>query len=79
MGNVGKFGDYFKTYNVKERTTHYLPGYESEVIAPGKVMAAVVPEDPLFCRAEEMALKGFGLTPETVIGAIDGIMLEIGG
>jgi hypothetical protein len=55
LGNISKFGDYFKKQNYV--ALEHVPGYEAEIIQPGVVMAAVVPEDPLFCRVPEMTLK----------------------
>lgn len=38
----------------------------------------MVPEDPLFCRCEEMGLKHLNIGPEIVIGALEGVMSEYG-
>lgn len=49
------------------------------MIGPTQVLSAVVPEDPLYCRVEEMALKYLNVLPETIIGALDEEMGKLQG
>ena len=49
----------------------FIPGYQSEVISQTQVLASVVPEDPLYCRFEEMTFKYLNLSPEMLVGALD--------
>jgi len=75
MENAGKFGDFF-TKRQSALVNAYVPGYQREVISPTRVLASVTPEDPLFCRVEEMSIKYFGITGEAIIGAIEGSMQQ---
>lgn len=77
LQNVRKFGDFFNDYSVADQKANFVPGYQCEVIQSDKILTAMCPEDPLFCRGEEMALKHLGLTSDVLVGALEGVMLEI--
>ncbi|CAL5984059.1 Protein_phosphatase 2A regulatory subunit [Hexamita inflata] len=75
LENAKQFGTYFKLQATKENI-NYVPGYQPEIVMTDKVLSSSVPEDPLFCRTEEMSLKYLNISPEFLIGAIEGVMQE---
>ncbi|KAH0572816.1 Protein phosphatase 2A regulatory subunit [Spironucleus salmonicida] len=88
-GRVKGFSDYFEVVEEIEQKGRFLtalqlkqgfvPGYESEQIGEIAIQAAEVPEDPLFCRIEELCIGHVQLTPELLTGVIDGFFLSYQG